>query len=68
MQEEGCDFMHLVQADEEGDTWVMLEKFGSRAAWDEHMETQHNKGGNRALEDLLRQPSELRLYQEKLPA
>jgi quinol monooxygenase YgiN len=64
-QEEGCVFMHLLQADDEPDTWVMVEHFRSRAAWDEHMETRHNKEGNKALEDLLRQPSDLRLYQEK---
>jgi hypothetical protein len=29
------------------------------------METRHNKEGNEALKDLLRQPSELRLYREK---
>lgn len=65
LQEEGCHFMHLVQADDEPDTWVMLEKFASRGAWDEHMQTRHNQEGNAALEDLLRQPSELRLYREK---
>jgi quinol monooxygenase YgiN len=65
LQEEGCVFMHLVQAADEPDTWVMLEHFKSRAAWDEHMETRHNKEGNEALKDLLREPSELRLYSEK---
>jgi len=65
LQEEGCVFMHLVQADDEPDTWVMLEHFRSRAAWDEHMQTRHNTEGNRALESLLRQPSELRLYRER---
>ena len=64
LQEEGCVFMHLVQGDEP-DTWVMLEHFRSRAAWDQHMETRHNREGNKALEDLLRQPSDLRLYREK---
>jgi hypothetical protein len=29
------------------------------------METRHNKKGNEALKDLLREPSELRLYREK---
>ncbi|HET9872917.1 MAG TPA: putative quinol monooxygenase [Propionibacteriaceae bacterium] len=66
LQEEGCVFMHLVQSDDDGpDTWVMLEHFKSRAAWDEHMETTHNKEGNEILKDLLREPSDLRLYREK---
>jgi quinol monooxygenase YgiN len=67
LQEEGCVFMHLLQDGDEPDTWVMVEQFRSRAAWDEHMETRHNKEGNAALEDLLRQPSELRLFREKQP-
>jgi quinol monooxygenase YgiN len=65
LQEEGCVFMHLVQSDDEPDTWVMLEHFKSRAAWDEHMQTKHNTEGNEKLKDLLRQPSDLRLYREK---
>jgi quinol monooxygenase YgiN len=40
-QEEGCDFMHLVQGSDD-DTWVMIEKFASRAAWDDHMASEHN--------------------------
>ena len=65
LQEDGCVFMHLVHDADEPDTWVMLEHFTSRAAWDEHMETRHNTEGNAALVDLLRQPTELRLYTEK---
>ena len=67
-QEEGCEFMHLVQgADADDDTWVMIEKFSSRAAWDDHMASEHNQRGNRELEGLLRQPSDLQLFHEKLP-
>ncbi|HYI56875.1 MAG TPA: putative quinol monooxygenase [Microlunatus sp.] len=67
-QEAGCDFMHLVEgADEDGDTWVMIERFASRAAWDEHMASEHNQRGNLELEPLLRRPSDLQLFHEKLP-
>ena len=45
--------------------WVMLEMFRSRAAWDEHMQQPYNVEGNKILEDLLREPSELRLMDEK---
>ena len=66
MQEEGCDFMHLVEGSDD-DTWVMIEKFASRAAWDDHMASEHNQRGNRELEPLLRRPSDLNLFHEKLP-
>jgi quinol monooxygenase YgiN len=67
-EEEGCAFMHLVQStDGEGDVWVMIEKFASRAAWDEHMASEHNQRGNAELEPMLRRPSDLQLFHEKLP-
>lgn len=68
LREPGCEFMHLVQGtDGKPNTWVMIEKFASRAAWDEHMASEHNQRGNRELEPLLRQPSDLNLFHEKLP-
>jgi quinol monooxygenase YgiN len=66
LQESGCVFMHLVQGvDDEPDTWVMIEQFTSREAWDDHMASPHNQHGNAELEPLLRQPSVLKLYYEK---
>jgi quinol monooxygenase YgiN len=65
LTEPGCVFMHLVQPHDDQDTWVMLEMFRSRAAWDEHMRQPYNTEGNKILEDLLREPSELRLFDEK---
>jgi quinol monooxygenase YgiN len=65
LKEPGCVFMHLVQPQDDPDNWVMLEMFRSRAAWDEHMEQPYNTEGNEILEDLLREPSELRLMDEK---
>jgi quinol monooxygenase YgiN len=64
-QEEGCHFYDLVVSDEEPDTWLMLEKWASREAWDAHMLTAHVVTGNAALEQLLREPVELRFYQSK---
>ena len=65
-EEEGCVFMHLTQAvDGAADTWTMIEQFTSRAAWDDHMASEHNRRGNSELEPLLREPSELRLFVEK---
>jgi quinol monooxygenase YgiN len=65
LSEPGCVFMHLVQPQDDPDTWVMLEMFRSRAAWDEHMRQPYNVQGNVVLEDLLREPSDLRLFDEK---
>src|SRR5919112_1218266 len=65
LTEPGCIFMHLVQPQDDPDTWVMLEMFSSRAAWDEHMRQPYNVDGNVVLEDLLRAPSDLRFFDEK---
>lgn len=65
LNEAGCVFMHFLQPQDDSDTWVMLEKFRSRAAWDEHMRQPYNTEGNKILEDLLREPSDLRLLREK---
>jgi quinol monooxygenase YgiN len=66
IQEPGCVFMHFVQPQDDPDSWLMLEMFRSRAAWDEHMRQPYNVEGNKILEDLLREPSDLRLGDEKL--
>jgi quinol monooxygenase YgiN len=65
LTEPGCVFMHLVQPQDDPDSWVMLEMFRSRAAWDDHMRQPYNVEGNVVLEDLLREPSDLRLLDEK---
>jgi quinol monooxygenase YgiN len=65
LNEPGCVFMHLVQPQDDPNTWVMLEMFRSRAAWDEHMRQPYTTEGNIILQDLLREPSELRLFDEK---
>jgi quinol monooxygenase YgiN len=65
MEEPGCVFMHLTQPHDDSDTWVMVEMFQSRAAWDEHMRQPYITEGNKILADLLREPSDLRLLDEK---
>jgi quinol monooxygenase YgiN len=65
LEEPGCVFMHFLQPQNDPETWVMLEMFRSRAAWDEHMQQPYNTEGNKILEDLLREPSDLRLFDEK---
>ena len=65
LTEPGCVFMHFLQPQDDPDTWMMLEMFRSRAAWDEHMRQPYNTEGNEILKDLLREPSELRLFDER---
>ncbi len=65
LTEPGCVFMHLAQPQDDPTIWIMLEMFRSRAAWDEHMRQPYNVEGNIILEDLLREPSDLRLLDEK---
>ena len=60
--ENGCDFYDLVVGDDEPDTWLMLEKWSTRADWEAHMATAHVVAGNEAVADLLREPTELRFY------
>ncbi len=65
VREPGCVFMHFTQPQDDPNTWVMLEMFRSRAAWEEHMRQPYITDGNRILEELLREPSDLRLLDEK---
>lgn len=63
-EEPGNVFMELVVGDDP-DTWLMFEKFTSRAAWEEHMTLPHVTEGNAFLADKLREPTELRFYTER---
>ncbi len=63
--EPGCVYMELVVSDDDPDTWLMLEKFRSRADWEAHMQTSHVLDGNRHLAELLREPTQLRFYTAK---
>lgn len=65
LKEPGCVFMHFLQPQDDPDTWMMLEMFRSRAAWDDHMQQPYNSEGNKILENLLREPSDLKLLRAK---
>ncbi len=60
--EAGCEFYDLVVGDDEPDTWLMLEKWSTRAHWEAHMGAAHVVAGNAAVADMLREPTELRFY------
>lgn len=61
LTEPGCLFMHFVQPQDDPTVWIMLEMFSSRGAWGEHMAQPYNIEGNKILDPLLREPSDLRL-------
>src|SRR3712207_2828709 len=65
LTEPGCVFMQLVQPQVEPVNWVMLKMLRSRAPWDDHMQQAYNAEGSRIREDLLREPSDLRLMDER---
>lgn len=63
--EPGNIFMELVVSDDDPTTWLMMEKFRSRADWELHMTLPHVVEGNAFLADKLREPTELRFYTPK---
>ena len=65
LTEPGCVFMHLVQPQDDPDTWVMLEMFRSRRRGTSTCSSPTTRKGNIILEGLLREPSDLRLFDEK---
>jgi quinol monooxygenase YgiN len=71
-KEPGCEMYDLVESkgDEKSsgeDTWVMMEKWSSKALWDDHMLTAHVKHINSIDKKYFRQPTELRLLHPVFP-
>jgi quinol monooxygenase YgiN len=64
--EPGCISYELLVSEDDPSTWVMMEKFRSRADWEAHMATEHVRAGNAALEGLLREPTELTFYTARM--
>lgn len=62
LAEDGCEMYDLVVSADEPDTWLMLEKWSSRAQWDAHMLTSHVIAFNEQGDSLFREPTELRFY------
>ena len=57
--------MHFLQPQDDSDTWVMLEMFRSARRVGRAHAAAYNTEGNKILEDLLREPSDLRLLASK---
>ena len=58
-KEPGCEMYDLVQGEGEA-TWVMMEKWSSKALWDDHMLTPHVKHINSIDKKYFRAPTDLR--------
>lgn len=59
LQEPGCLLYDLV-IEQESDHWLMLEKWESQAAWEQHMETDHVKHINAVAPTLTSKETVLR--------
>ena len=62
LEEPGCELYDLVVNPEDPGTWLMLEKWASREAWDAHMTTAHVIAHIASAEAFLAGPAELRFY------
>jgi len=56
--EPGCEMYDLAQGEGE-DTWVVMEKWSSKASWDDHILTPHVKHMNSIDKKFFRQPTDL---------
>jgi quinol monooxygenase YgiN len=59
LTEPGCLLYDLV-VEEDADHWLMLEKWESKAAWENHMTTKHVLEANRHAEKVIRDRTKLR--------
>lgn len=59
LQEPGCLLYDLV-IEQDGDHWLMLEKWASKEAWEQHMETDHVKHINQITPSLTHKQTVLR--------
>ena len=62
LQEDGCELYDLVVSPDDSGTWLMLEKWASKQAWEAHMQTAHVIAHNATSDAFLAGPSELRFY------
>ena len=62
LAEDGCEMYDLVMTDGDPETWVMLEKWTSKAHWDAHMLTEHNAAFGALENDLMSVPNTWKFY------
>jgi quinol monooxygenase YgiN len=68
LNEPGCLLYDLVVSDEDPSVWYMFEKWESKAAWDEHMETEHVAKIQQLEPQLIVAPTKLNFYTPVLSA
>ena len=61
-EDPGCELYDLVVSPDDPSTWLMLEKWSTRAHWDAHMRAEHVVRHNATASAFLAQPAELRFY------
>lgn len=66
LSEPGCLLYDLVVSKENPNVWHMFEKWESKAAWDDHMQTQHVARIQRQEQRLILAPTKLNLYSSVL--
>jgi len=62
LAEDGCELYDLVERPGSPGTWLMLEKWSSRAHWDAHMLSEHNAAASAQLAQLVVEPITLDFY------
>ena len=68
LNEPGCLLYDLVVNQEDPSVWHMFEKWESKAAWDEHMETEHVAKIQQLEPQLIVAPTKLNFYTPVLSA
>ncbi len=63
LAEPGCVYYDLVIDPKTPDVWHMLEKWESKAHWDEHMKTDHVKAISLLEPDLTLKPTVLNFFE-----
>ncbi len=62
LREQGCLLYDLVVSEESPNVWHMFEKWESKAAWDDHMETEHVARIQQLEPQLIVAPTKLNFY------
>jgi len=68
LNEPGCLLYDLVVSEENPNVWHMFEKWESKAAWDDHMKTEHVARIQQLESQLIVAPTKLNFYNPLLSA
>jgi quinol monooxygenase YgiN len=68
LNESGCLLYDLVVSEEDPNVWHMFEKWESKTAWDDHMQTEHVARIQQLEPELIVTPTKLNFYTPVLTA